>query len=188
MISLFVFGFLCWSSQHPDNRETGYSNVLGQGGFSQMLTIADKYWWLLLLTVLWFRVMSQLCLIMEQFLKSGSCCLFNEWGGESCAKIGTSSSPAAVAIHHTAPQSPSPAPKWPASPLVCSSSAPAPRSAPWLQLKAGGTFFYRPNCTTVHSPIKVFYTYITNLTWLMVMKILVILVIVYKNFSQTEAL
>ena len=28
MISVLIFGFLWWSSEHPDNRETGYSNVL----------------------------------------------------------------------------------------------------------------------------------------------------------------
>ena len=28
MISVLIFGFLWWSSQHPDNRETGHSNVL----------------------------------------------------------------------------------------------------------------------------------------------------------------
>ena len=28
MIYVLIFGFLWWSSQHPDNRETGYSNVL----------------------------------------------------------------------------------------------------------------------------------------------------------------
>ena len=32
MISVFIFGFLWWSSQNPDNRETGSRNVLHQVG------------------------------------------------------------------------------------------------------------------------------------------------------------
>ena len=70
MISLFVFVFLCWSSQRPDNRGTGYSKYprmfsvpfFCASGFSQsswldyrpppqiglMLIASDLFWWIVI--------------------------------------------------------------------------------------------------------------------------------------------